>query len=263
MTTRTYPIHIPTAAPINTESSGRAGDIASQSVFRIVCPDRELSGTGFLHKSGLVITAAHVVKNSQNPLICLPSTVPLHAKTVLANDEIDIALLKPVIELKMNALPLSTQDNFAVGTSLSTWGFPSGYQGLRPMLSVGYLAGIDAWRTEGGNTITRLVVNAAFNRGNSGGPLLNIETGEVIGVVSSKLAPLSPVVQSILEALDTQKSGFSYTATLPNGTTQQFSEGQLIGKVLNELRDQIQLVIGYAVIPNDIRMLLGTVGVAP
>ena len=61
--------------------------------------------------------------------------------------------------------------------------------------------------------IRQWVVNAAFNRGNSGGPVVLIETGEVIGVVSSKLAPISPTAKSALDALEQQKSGFTYEGT--------------------------------------------------
>ncbi|HUS89598.1 MAG TPA: hypothetical protein VMW91_09575 [Desulfosporosinus sp.] len=50
------------SAPINTESAGKAVDIAEESVVRVICTDRGSGGTGFLHSSGKIITAAHVVK---------------------------------------------------------------------------------------------------------------------------------------------------------------------------------------------------------
>jgi hypothetical protein len=79
------------------------------------------------------------------------------------------------------------------------------------MLSVGYLAGIDAARLANGNIIRQWIVNAAFNSGNSGGPLILIETGAVFGVVLSKLAPISPDAATILRLLESQNYGMQYT----------------------------------------------------
>jgi hypothetical protein len=124
------------------------------------------------------------------------------------------------------------------------------------MLSVGYLAGIDALKTASGKIIRQWVVNAAFNGGNSGGPLVHVETGAVFGVVSSKLAPISKQTADILQALENQKSGFTYNATTADGKTVTYTEGQLIGMVLNELRRQVQLVIGKAVLLEDIKDFL-------
>ena len=151
----------------------------------------------------------------------------------------------------------------SIGAHVSTWGFPGGYSGASPMLSVGYLAAKDARRTAGGNTIEQWVVNAAFNSGNSGGPLLLIETGEVIGVVSSKLAPISQVAASALTALENAQSGLTYTATRPDGSTFTLMEGQIVAMVLTELRRQVQLVIGYAVLLDDIKAFLNANNINP
>lgn len=77
-----------------------------------------------------------------------------------------------------------------------------------------------------------------------------------MGVVSSKLAPISHSAMTALNALENQKSGFMYTATHPDGTTTQSSEGQIVAQILNELRMQVQLVIGMAVYLDDLRAFL-------
>jgi S1-C subfamily serine protease len=248
--------NVQVAAPIDTDSAGRGGDIAIQSVFRISCPMINSLGTGFLHKSGNVITAEHVVRGCAQPSIFLASGSMIFASLIASDTDHDVAVLKPSIPLKGSPLSISSRSDFTIGTQVSTWGFPGGYFGSSPMLSVGYLSGIDGLRTASGNVIRQWVVNAAFNAGNSGGPLLHIETGEVIGVVSSKLAPITQETAAILSALETQNSGFTYHARNPDGSTVTFSEGQLIGKVLNELRRQVQLVIGKAVLTEDLRNFL-------
>jgi len=106
-------------------------------------------------------------------------------------------------------------------------------------------------------------VNAAFNGGNSGGPVLNAEDGSVIGVVSSKLAPIPPIIESALMALQQQSSGFMYTKTLPDGSQESISEGRVIGDVLRYLRSQTQLVLGHAVTSYDLRQFLINNGIEP
>ena len=248
---------VPVAAPIDTDSAGRGGDIATHAVVRVICTDNNLGGTGFLHKSGNILTANHVVHNCGKLLLILPNSTRVDA-TILASDlDHDLAVLKPATPIAASPLQISTNNDFKVGAQVSTWGFPAGYFGLSPMLSVGYLAGIDAAQLPGGKIVRQWVVNAAFNGGNSGGPLIHIETGSVFGVVSSKLAPISPEAASILQALEQNVgTGVIYSGKSPDGKDIKATEGQLVGKVLNELRQQVQLVIGKAVLIEDIKAFL-------
>lgn len=256
MAIKNSPTGVPVSAPVDTDSAGRGGTLALQSVLRVICIQENSAGTGFLHKSGKIITAEHVVRGCNSPILMLPNGTTRPASVVATDAETDLALLNPASAIAVDALPLSFRSDPAVGAQVSTWGFPGGYSGLSPMLSVGYIAGIDGLRTPSGKIIRQWVVNAAFNAGNSGGPLLHIETGEVIGVVSSKLAPISPEAAHILNILEQQKSGMQYSGKNPDGSEISFSEAQLVGMVLNELRRQVQLVIGKAVLAEDIKSFL-------
>jgi hypothetical protein len=244
--------NVPVAAPIDTDSAGRAGDVATHAVVRLLCLERGEVGTGFLHKSGNIITADHVVRGCTKPQRVLPNGTLEAVTTVATDQEHDLAIVKPATSMNVKPLEIAPTNDFKIGTQVSTWGFPGGYNGLSPMLSVGYLAGIDAYRTDSGKIIRKWIVNAAFNGGNSGGPLIHIETGVVFGVVSSKLAPITQETAQILALLEKQQSGFIYNATTSDGNPITFTEGQLIGKVLTELRRQVQLVIGQAVLREDL-----------
>ena len=244
--------NVPTSAPIDTDSAGKLGDVATHAVIRLLCLERNEVGTAFLHKSGNLITADHVVRGCAAPVMVMPNGTLSPVTTIATDQDHDIALVKPSMPLAAKPLEISGSDDIKIGTQVSTWGFPGGYNGLSPMLSVGYLAGIDAYKVPSGKIIRKWVVNAAFNGGNSGGPLIHIESGAVFGVVSSKLAPISQESAQILEVLEKQNSGFVYNATTADGKQVTFTEGQLIGKVLNELRRQVQLVIGQAVLREDL-----------
>lgn len=256
-------VNIPVTAPIDTDSAGRAGDIATHSVIRLICAAKNLVGTGFLHKSGNIITADHVVRGCLQPEMILPNGTRGPVTTIAIDQDHDLALLRPGTTMTAQPLSISTKTDFKVGTQVSTWGFPAGYSGLSPMLSVGYLAGIDAARMNSGTIVRQWVVNAAFNGGNSGGPLIHIETGMVFGVVSSKLAPISAEAAHILQLLEQQQSGFTYTGKTADGKDVTFTEGQLVGRVLTELRRQVQLVIGKAVLLEDLTAFLKANNIEP
>lgn len=245
---------IPISAPITIDSPGKMGTIAAQSVMRIICTKTNMGGTAFLHKSGWIITAAHVVTDcSKNDIIIITSSgQQIKIDSVISDIHLDLAVLKPASKINVPSLELSNKTEILTGSLVTTWGFPSGYNSFTPLLTVGYLAGVDRLMTPIGLSPARWVVNAAFNGGNSGGPVLDIETGNIIGVVSSKLAPIPEIIESALEVLSKQQSGFTYTKTLPDGTTETVSEGQVVGEVLNYLRSQTQLVLGHAVTSTDL-----------
>lgn len=239
---------MPVSAPIR-EFAGRQGALASKTVVRIICRSTNMGGTGFFHKSGWIITANHVVAGCKVPdlLIVTSAGQVLKAVSVDTDPQVDLAAILPSVRVTMDALPVSKRTEIEVGTPVVTWGFPAGYSGALPLLTTGHLAGVDRVPVKHGQPVPRWIVNAAFNGGNSGGPVLSPETGEVVGVVASKLAPIPPEIESALSALAHQKSGFLYKRILPNGQVQNMTEGQVIGEVLLYLRSQTQLVLGQAV----------------
>jgi S1-C subfamily serine protease len=249
---------IQASAPITAEEAGKSGAIAASSVMRVICQATSMGGTGFLHKSGRVITAAHVPAGCQpNQVVLVTATgKTLRVSSVSADSNLDLAVLQPSTSIPGPSLQISARTQIPVGAQVSTWGFPAGYSGVLPLLTVGYLAGIDQVQTSAGRSSPRWVVNAAFNSGNSGGPVLSTADGSVVGVVSSKLAPIPPLIESALEALANQQSGFVYTKTMPDGTKANVSEGQVVGEVLKYLRSQTQLVLGHAVTSEELRAFL-------
>jgi S1-C subfamily serine protease len=256
---------VATGAPVETDTAGRSGAVAASSVVRVICPTEGTGGSGFLHRSGKVISAAHVVVGCDHTklVLVLSSGKAVQVSEVKLDDNLDLTLLTPREKLAGAALPISSSPTLAVGAQVTTWGYPAGYNGAAPLLSVGYLSGEDRVKTKTGLSPPRWVVNAAFNGGNSGGPVLDVERGSVIGVVSSKLAPIPPFIESALETLKKQQSGLTYTKRHPDGTTETVSEGQVVAEVLYYLRSQTQLVVGHAVKSGDVREFLKANGVEP
>jgi S1-C subfamily serine protease len=256
---------IPTAAPMTTDLAGGSWTTAFPSVFRVLCPAKQSSGTGFLHKSGKIITAFHVVAGctAQDIVLLGVQGQPFKVTNIVVDDVVDLALLTTAQDIKAPTLAISESDRFVIGSQVSTWGYPAGYGGLAPLLSSGYLSGTDNLPGPSGKPVTRIVVNAAFNSGNSGGPLVEIDANRVIGVVASKLAPLPEHIEMALKALKEAKYGLMFTKTKPDGTKETISEAQVIEEILQYLRSQTQLVIGHAVSAKDLRAFLTANKVEP
>lgn len=253
------------SAPIMTYSVGQSGQMAASTVLRIQCPQKNRGGSAFIHKSGKVITAAHIVEGCRPEEVFLITSKgkKVKIKHISANPDIDLALLTPESKLTGNCLPISSDSEFTIGSQVAIWGYPEGYLSNLPLLSVGYLSGEDHVPTSSGKSIKRLVVNGAFNRGNSGGPLIHVETVKVIGVVSSKLAPMPKYIEKALEALKKNKSIKVFTRTMPDGSKEPMSTAQVAAEVLQHLRNQTQLVIGHTVLVGDIRTFLKANGIDP
>lgn len=256
---------ISVSAPMTTDLSGKESSVAYQSTFRVYVPSKNKSGSAFLHKSGKIITAFHIVEGSTpNEVFLIDNSGKKHSVREVAYDsDLDLALLTSSKHIKGDALQISSSTKFNLGIQVTTWGFPSGYKGLKPLLSVGYLSGMESIKTDTNKRIQRWVVNAAFNSGNSGGPLINIEDGTVIGVVISKLAPIPNMIEKEIEVLKNQKYGFQFTATRSDGKELKMSQGNIIADVLQYLRSQTQLVIGYATNTSDLRKFLQSNGIDP
>jgi S1-C subfamily serine protease len=256
---------IPVSAPMTTDLAGRSAQIAVPSVFRVLSPSKKRGGTGFLHKSGRIITAAHVVSDCQpsDIIIVGVSGKAVHVTSVVKDVHLDLALLVPSEMMRGPSLSIKATDKIAIGSQVSTWGYPTGYQGLAPLLSAGYLSGLDQIQSHAGTNISRWVVNAAFNGGNSGGPLLELEGGTVIGVVSSKLAPMPRHIEIALSELKKSKGITQFVRTHPDGTKEKVSTANVVEEVLQYLRSQTQLVIGFAIRSSDLRNFLRAQGVEP
>ncbi|MGD0012863.1 MAG: serine protease [Bryobacteraceae bacterium] len=225
------------------------------SVYLIYCATNSSKGTGFLLSSGYVVTAHHVIAGCPAEALSAISTraVRLAVTSIAADDSHrDLAALKvqgtPQTGLKIDTRPLD------VGLQVSTWGHPLGYDGPTPLLAVGYVSGFraDAGTDHSRSPVKHLVVNAAFNPGNSGGPLLMSGEPAVVGVVVSKHAPMSPYLQSEIDVLAQNPYGMMYVATDPAGNRKQVSEAQIVADVLIYFRSMTQVVIGEAVAADEL-----------
>jgi serine protease Do len=167
-------------------------------------------GSGFIvDKSGIVVTNNHVIAEADEVTVILHDGTRLLA-TVLGKDERgDLAVLKVDAGRELPALRWGDSDTARIGDWVLAVGNPLG-QGRS--VSVGIISA--RARNIGATQYDDLIqTDAAINRGNSGGPLLN-GNGEVVGV---NIAILSPTGNSI-------GIGFSIPANMAKPIVQQIVE---------------------------------------
>ncbi len=254
--------------PVSTQwvldAVGSAGRSAVASVYMVTCPRTGLKGTGFLIRSGQIITCDHVIEGNQPADIQATSSFGrnVHFAKVIADPNKDLAILIPTEKLK-GGLELGSDDSLAVGTAVDTWGFPYSYNGPSPLLSVGYLSGFAAYYGDSTRTtiVKHLVVNGAFNPGNSGGPLFASNKDIVIGIVVSKLAPITPFQLSAIKVLAENHSGVTFTATDGQGHQKVLVESQIVADMLQYFHDLTQVMIGEAISVSELRAFLAANGI--
>ena len=247
---------IPISTKWTLDAAGEKGRTAIKSVYMIVCPKTYSKGTGFLLSNGCIITNQHVVKECvANEIFGFSSLgEQILFSRVISDVRRDLSILFPKQELN-SGLTISEDDNLSVGSVVCTWGFPLGYNGPVPLLSVGHLAGFKDHRI-GSNSLKHLIVNGVFNPGNSGGPLFLANDDRVVGVVSTKHAPISNFHLSAINALASNQSGIVFTAVDDKGVTREFVESQIVADILSYFRSLTQVMIGEAISIKELKDLL-------
>jgi S1-C subfamily serine protease len=164
----------------------------------------------------------------------------------------DLAVMKPKSPLK-GTFKIDPTRRVVVGTELSAWGYPFAQPGPAPYLTVGHLSGFSNYQPEeAGAPVKHLVVNGAFNPGNSGGPVLSPD-GTIVGVVVTKWTlPLPVGLASALKALDQNKSGMQFTGTGADGKPVSYAESQLTAALLDYYRQVSQVFIGEAIAASEL-----------
>jgi serine protease Do len=143
-------------------------------------------GSGFVYDShGHILTNNHVVDNAEKIRVSFYDGVEVAAKVVGTDPKTDVAVIK-VENTSYSALPKGDSSDLKVGQMVMAVGSPFN---LSQSVTAGIISALD--RTNLGINGAReetyesfIQTDAPINRGNSGGPLLNMN-GEVIGINSA------------------------------------------------------------------------------
>src|SRR5229473_384969 len=149
----------------------------------------EGAGSGFvIDPEGYVLTNFHVVQGAQSIDVTLGDRSRYPAKYIGADQRNDVALIKIDPKgRKLTALPLGDSSALQVGQHVLAIGNPFGFQST---LTTGVVSALGRTVQTSQTTFIdeAIQTDAAINRGNSGGPLINSH-GEVIGINSAIYTP--------------------------------------------------------------------------
>ncbi len=141
-------------------------------------------GSGFvISEDGYVVTNNHVIESADEIIIEFFSGEELEATIIGTDPKTDIALLKVDTDEPLPFVSFGDSDNARVGDWVVAVGNPLG-QGFS--VSAGIVSARN--RALSGTYDDYIQTDAAINRGNSGGPLFNLD-GEVVGVNTAILSP--------------------------------------------------------------------------
>ena len=141
-------------------------------------------GSGFvISEDGYIVTNNHVIESADEVEIEFFSGDRLTATVVGTDPKTDIALLKVEADVPLPFVSFGDSDTARVGDWVMAMGNPLG-QGFS--VSAGIVSARN--RELSGSYDDYIQTDAAINRGNSGGPLFNMD-GEVIGVNTAILSP--------------------------------------------------------------------------
>jgi S1-C subfamily serine protease len=149
---------------------------------------QEGTGSGFIYDDqGHIVTNYHVVENAEELSVTLADGETYPAESVGVDPSTDLAVLRIDVDELPRPAPLGESDNLRVGQFVVAIGNPFG---LERTLTVGVISSLGrVIESPDGRFIGEVIqTDAAINRGNSGGPLLDLE-GRVIGVNSQIVSP--------------------------------------------------------------------------
>jgi len=143
-------------------------------------------GSGFvIDPSGLIVTNNHVIEGADEIIVNFIDGSKLKVTKILGHDpKTDLALLKVEPKEPLKAVSFGNSSAMRVGDWVMAIGNPFGLGGS---VTVGIISATKR-DINAGPYDDFIQTDAAINRGNSGGPLFNME-GEVIGVNTAIISP--------------------------------------------------------------------------
>ena len=163
---------------------GRAGK-ARRATARAAQRRSNSLGSGFvIDASGIVVTNNHVIGDANEIFVIFSDGTRLKAEVIGKDPKLDLAVLRVKPDKPLKAVQFGDSDKLRPGDWVMAIGNPFGLGGS-------VTAGIVSARSRNiqpGPYDNYIQTDAAINKGNSGGPLFNMD-GEVIGINTAILSP--------------------------------------------------------------------------
>lgn len=248
------------AQPIarGTPAPGDSDDI--MDFFRRQLPQRPVYavGSGFIvDKTGYIVTNAHVIEDAARITVKLETGEEYVAKVVGFDEETDLAVLKIEAKRDLPFVRFGDSDKAEVGDWVLAIGSPFG---LTKTVTAGIISQTRR-ETPYASAFQKFIqTDAAINRGNSGGPLVNLD-GDVIGI-NSQIATSTGDYNGIGFALPSREAEYVYNQIVKSGKVTRGYLGVLLDSVKSEFAAVYGLKEAKGAIITDVRDKLGPAALA-
>ena len=146
---------------------------------------RSLGSGFFISADGLIVTNNHVVKDATEIEVVLEDGRELEAELVGTDERTDLAVVKVKAPGTYPFVKFETEAELRRGDWVVALGNPFGFGGT----ATAGIISADGRQLNGGGAYTDFIqIDAAINRGNSGGPTFDLQ-GNVIGVNTAIISP--------------------------------------------------------------------------
>ncbi len=195
-------------------------------------------GSGFIvSPKGYILTNNHVIEDATRIIVGLQSGEKYRGKVVGVDSETDVAVIKIESSQDLPTVTLGDSNAAQVGDWVLAMGSPFG---LDQTVTAGIISKKER-ESPFFNIFQRfLQTDAAINRGNSGGPLVNMR-GEVIGM-NSQIATSTGDYNGIGFALPANETSFVYKQLVSQGKVQR----GYLGIRLESVHEEIARVYGLS-----------------
>ncbi len=195
-------------------------------------------GSGFIvSPKGYILTNEHVIEGATRITVGLQSGEKFRGKIVGIDEETDVAVIKIETAQDLPTVTLGDSNSAEVGDWVLAMGSPFG---LDQTVTAGIISKKERETPYFRSFQRFLQTDAAINRGNSGGPLVNMR-GEVIGV-NSQIATSTGDYNGIGFALPANEANFVYRQIVSQGKVRR----GFLGITLDSVKDEFARVYGLA-----------------
>lgn len=206
-------------------------------------------GSGFIvDKAGFILTNFHVIDDASRISVRLQNGEEYIAKVIGTDEETDLAVLKIEAGKDLPTVKFGDSEAVQVGDWVLAIGSPFG---LAQTVTAGIISQTRR-ETPYTTSFQRFIqTDAAINRGNSGGPLVNMN-GEVIGV-NSQIASTTGDYNGIGFALPSKEAAYVYQQIVATGKVRRGYLGVNLDSVKPEFAKVYDLGETKGAIVTDIR----------
>ena len=250
----------PSVVQIQTTRFGSAETTQPGQAGLVVSRERVIGSGVLVDNEGYILTNAHVVEGAESIRVLLMPQPADSVNTALAPNrsttreatlvgiykEGDLALLRIAAGNLPPALPFADYRKTRQGELVFAYGSPAG---LQNSVSMGIVSSI-ARQPNPDSPVFYIQTDAPINRGNSGGPLVNID-GEIVGVNTAILSE-SGGSEGIGFAIPSSVARFVYTELREHGHVHKLELGLGLQAVTEPLAHALDLSRSYGVLITDV-----------